>query len=126
MQTGEVFVDVTGPKEEVTVKPIEEQGEWETRKLWELVAKGIRTGDYELASREKTKIKVSSHWAVPRALTLIQCGACRTSSNRRERMKWLLGCPGNSSTLSTSSQTQIVSPTPCLCLEPTLLTHPCR
>jgi len=58
--TGEVFVDVTGPKEEVNVKPIEEQGEWETRKLWELVAKGIRTGDYELASREKTKIEVSS------------------------------------------------------------------
>ena len=54
-----MFVDVTGPKEEVTVKPIEEQGEWETRKLWELVAKGIRTGDYDLASREKTKIEVS-------------------------------------------------------------------
>ena len=57
--TGEVFVDVTSPKEEVTVKPIEEQGEWETRKLWELVAKGIRTGDFDLASREKTKIEVS-------------------------------------------------------------------
>lgn len=59
VETGAVFVDVTGPKEEVTVKPIEEQGEWETRKLWELVAKGIRTGDYDLASREKTKIEVS-------------------------------------------------------------------
>jgi len=57
VKLGEVFVDVTGPKEEVSVKPLAEQGSWETRKLWELVAKGIRTGDYDLASREKTKIE---------------------------------------------------------------------
>jgi hypothetical protein len=62
VRAGEVFVDVTGPKEEVTVKPLAEQGEWETRKLWEQVAKGIRTGDYELASREKTTIEVSPRW----------------------------------------------------------------
>jgi len=34
-----------------------EQTEWETRRLWALVAKGIREGDFELASREKTRIE---------------------------------------------------------------------
>ena len=38
--------------------PIEEQDEWESRKLWCLVAKGIREGDFETASREKSKIEV--------------------------------------------------------------------
>ena len=46
------------PKEEVTVKPVEEQGEWESRKLWAPVANGIREGDFEIASREKSRIEV--------------------------------------------------------------------
>jgi oxysterol-binding protein-related protein 9/10/11 len=33
-RTGAVFTDVTGPKEEVTVRPVEDQGEWESRALW--------------------------------------------------------------------------------------------
>jgi oxysterol-binding protein-related protein 9/10/11 len=36
----------------------EESGELETRKLWLLVSKGIREGDFELASREKSRIEV--------------------------------------------------------------------
>jgi len=55
--TGETFTDVRGPKEEVNVKGIEEQDEWETRNLWRGVANGIRSGDFETASREKTKIE---------------------------------------------------------------------
>ncbi|KAL0952759.1 hypothetical protein HGRIS_006987 [Hohenbuehelia grisea] len=58
---GEVFHDVNGPKEEVTPIPGGEGGEmgdFETRKLWSLVAKGIREGDFEAASREKSKIEV--------------------------------------------------------------------
>lgn len=51
------WLDVTPPKEEVTVPSIEEMTEFETRKLWRLVAHGIRSGDYDLASREKTKIE---------------------------------------------------------------------
>jgi oxysterol-binding protein-related protein 9/10/11 len=35
-----------------------EMGEFESRKLWGLVAKGIREGDFETASREKSKIEV--------------------------------------------------------------------
>jgi hypothetical protein len=35
----------------------EELGEYETRKLWQLVAKGIREGDFDLASKEKGRIE---------------------------------------------------------------------
>lgn len=61
---GVLFHDVQGPKEEVTTLPIGEQGEWESRKLWHLVAKGIREGDFETASREKSKIEVSIFFIV--------------------------------------------------------------
>ena len=57
-KTGKVFTDVTSPKEEVTVGPTEEMEEFESRKLWGLVSQGIRDGDYETASREKSKIEV--------------------------------------------------------------------
>ncbi|KAI0944507.1 hypothetical protein AcW1_002195 [Taiwanofungus camphoratus] len=55
--TGALFTDVTGPKEEVATAPVEEQDEWESRRLWRWVAKGIRDGDYDAASREKSKIE---------------------------------------------------------------------
>ena len=54
------FTDVQGPKEEVTVASVDEQDEWESRRLWQHVAKGIREGDFESASREKSKIEVRS------------------------------------------------------------------
>ena len=44
---------VTGPKKEVTVRRVEEQGEWESRALWYKVAKGIRESDFETAAREE-------------------------------------------------------------------------
>ncbi|KAN0141981.1 hypothetical protein V8E53_000443 [Lactarius tabidus] len=56
-RTGAPFTDVTGPKEEVTVKPVEEQGEWESRALWNKVSKGIREGDFDTAAREKSRIE---------------------------------------------------------------------
>jgi len=55
--SGATFHDVTTPKEEVTVKPIEEQDEWESRKLWFGVAKGIREGDFDTAAKEKSRIE---------------------------------------------------------------------
>jgi len=55
--TEQVFTDGTVPRIEVTVKPIDEQGEWESRKLWKKVADGIRTGDYDFASKDKTRIE---------------------------------------------------------------------
>jgi oxysterol-binding protein-related protein 9/10/11 len=54
-----VFTDVTCPKEEVSVGPVEEMEEFESRNMWSKVAKGIRESDYETASREKTKIEVT-------------------------------------------------------------------
>ena len=59
LDTGEVFTDVTSQKEEVTVNgPVDVMHEYESRRLWQHVARGIREGDYELASREKSKIEV--------------------------------------------------------------------
>lgn len=57
VHSGAIFTDVTSPKEEVTVSPVDDMDEWESRRLWRLVAKGIREGDFETASREKTKIE---------------------------------------------------------------------
>lgn len=54
---GPVFLDTSSPKEEVAVKSVEEQGEWESRRLWEKVAKGIRNGNYDQAGVEKTRIE---------------------------------------------------------------------
>jgi hypothetical protein len=51
------FTDVTSPKEDVSVGPLEEMNEWETRKLWHNVAKGIRDGDFESASKDKSRIE---------------------------------------------------------------------
>ncbi|ORX36095.1 hypothetical protein BD324DRAFT_630144 [Kockovaella imperatae] len=53
----QVFLDTSAPKEEVVVKPISEQGEWESRRLWEKVARGIRSGNYDEAAKEKTRIE---------------------------------------------------------------------
>ena len=43
-----------------------EMGDFETKKLWALVAKGIREGDFKTASKEKSRIEVCSisYWLV--------------------------------------------------------------
>lgn len=51
------FTNVTPHKEEAIVCSLDKQGDWESRKLWEKVARGIKTGDYETASKEKSKIE---------------------------------------------------------------------
>lgn len=51
------FTDVNPAKEEVTVAGVEKQGEWESRRLWKKVAKGIRESDFASASTEKTAIE---------------------------------------------------------------------
>jgi oxysterol-binding protein-related protein 9/10/11 len=57
VKTGEAFHDVSAPKEEVTVPPFDKMDDFESRKLWNKVAKGIREGDYDTASKEKSKIE---------------------------------------------------------------------
>ncbi|KAH8114912.1 Oxysterol-binding protein [Phellopilus nigrolimitatus] len=57
-KTGAEFTNVTSPKEEVNVAPIDAQADsFESRRLWKKVADGIRTGDFDTASREKGKIE---------------------------------------------------------------------
>ena len=58
--------------------------EFESRKLWGLVSQGIREGDYETASREKSKIEVRRQPIAPFG-TLISY--CRTTSAREGRKK---------------------------------------
>ncbi|KAF8064172.1 hypothetical protein FPV67DRAFT_1671922 [Lyophyllum atratum] len=58
----EIFHDVSNDGK-VEVTPVgggakSEMGGFETRKLWAAVAKGIREGDFDTASREKTRIEV--------------------------------------------------------------------
>ncbi|WFD35665.1 hypothetical protein MCUN1_002526 [Malassezia cuniculi] len=53
-----VFWDADAiPREELSVKPIEEQGEYESRRVWRNVAEGIRKGDYGAASKDKSRIE---------------------------------------------------------------------
>ncbi len=40
------------------MQPIESQSEWESRRLWEKVAKGIKSGNYDEAAKDKTRIEV--------------------------------------------------------------------
>lgn len=63
LRSGQEFHNVDPPHNKVEVTAVGgeaggEMGEYETRKLWKAVAKGIREGDFETASREKTKIEV--------------------------------------------------------------------
>ena len=58
LPTDSVFWDANAiPREELSVKPVEEQGELESRKVWHAVADGIRNGNYNQVSREKAKIE---------------------------------------------------------------------
>lgn len=56
---GHVFLDasVDGMREKVTVRPIEEQGEHESRRAWKAVAEGILSGDYDAASQAKSALE---------------------------------------------------------------------
>lgn len=52
------FLDVTeGPRPTMHIKPIEEQDEWESRRIWQKVSDAIREGDVNKAGEEKTKIE---------------------------------------------------------------------
>ena len=54
------FTDVTGPQEVVNVGEIGEMEKWESRRLWRVVSMGIRGGDFDSASKDKTRIEVSA------------------------------------------------------------------
>lgn len=51
------FWDAGADREEVSVKPVEEQGPMESRKVWQKTAEGIRSQNYEAASKDKSRIE---------------------------------------------------------------------
>jgi hypothetical protein len=53
-----LFWDATSDREEISVKPVEEQGEFESRRLWKKTADGIKSQNYDAASKDKTRIEV--------------------------------------------------------------------
>ncbi|EPQ30126.1 uncharacterized protein PFL1_02243 [Pseudozyma flocculosa PF-1] len=53
----DVFWDANTPREEIHVDDVDSQGDMESRKVWKTVANGIRTGDYDTASRDKARIE---------------------------------------------------------------------
>ena len=60
------------------MRPVEEQGEWESRALWAKVAKGIREGDFDTAAREKSRIEVGAPFALSFIFYLIALGFALT------------------------------------------------
>ncbi|WFD46249.1 hypothetical protein GLX27_000881 [Malassezia furfur] len=53
-----VFWDANAsPRQEVSVAPIDAQGPKESRRIWKTVAEGIRTGNYDVASKDKSRIE---------------------------------------------------------------------
>ena len=57
---GDVFLDVAAASarwKPVTVKPIAEQGEMESRRIWQKVAEGIKKGDFDTASTAKAALE---------------------------------------------------------------------
>ncbi|WFC98045.1 hypothetical protein MYAM1_000767 [Malassezia yamatoensis] len=53
-----VFWDADkSPRKEVVVSPIQKQGPQESRKIWKTVADGIRSGNYDMASKDKSRIE---------------------------------------------------------------------
>lgn len=99
---GGLFHDVESvPKEEVTVvggNGDGEMDEFESRYLWKLVAKGIREGDFDTASREKTRIEVSGLVACVSLLLMASLWTFivnRTTNGSGERTKLQLERPGH-------------------------------
>lgn len=58
---GAIFADASRdddtPKKEVQVAPLAQQGELESRRVWQDVADGIRKGDFEQAGTAKSKLE---------------------------------------------------------------------
>lgn len=52
-----LFWDAATEREEISVAPVDQQGPLESRRVWHTVATGIRTADYDTASRDKARIE---------------------------------------------------------------------
>lgn len=87
-KVGDLFLECDKiPRQEIVVKPFEEQGENETRKLWRDVAEGIRSQDFNKAQQAKVKIEVSRELELNRdinsdVLFLFLVGTTRKEKSR--------------------------------------------
>lgn len=58
LRPGSVFWDANkAVREEISVKPVDQQGALESRRVWKVVAEGIRSGNYDVASKDKSRIE---------------------------------------------------------------------
>ncbi|KAJ1734498.1 Oxysterol-binding protein 4 [Coemansia biformis] len=60
LRTGEelpLFDVHAQPAADITIRPVGEQSELESRRVWHKVAEALRNGSYDVASREKTSIE---------------------------------------------------------------------
>ena len=57
IKTSATFTDVTGDKEEVSVRALDVQDEWESRKLWEGVTTHLVRKEYGEATKSKVAIE---------------------------------------------------------------------
>ena len=85
------------------VRPIDQQGEFESRRLWEKVARGIKSGNYDEAAKEKTRIEVRLRWAVRSCESVLTAEWFRRMSNGSGgKMRQLRGLHGLWSGSATS------------------------
>ena len=57
-RVGQTFLEAAVDRTPIAVKPIEEENEYESRRVWKDVADGIRKGDFEAASVAKSLLEV--------------------------------------------------------------------
>lgn len=55
--SNELFWDASQSRRPIEVASVDQQGPMESRKVWRVVAEGIKSGDFDKASKEKTRIE---------------------------------------------------------------------
>lgn len=91
----------------MTVVSVQEQCEWESRRLWHGVSKGIREGDFDIAAKEKSRIEVGFRHFYSEVVVIVCC--LRMSKGKDDGMKLPLELHGLSNISSTSTMTLHVS-----------------
>lgn len=108
----------------IEVKPVEEMGEYESRKVWKDVSAGIRSGAFDVAQAAKAKIEVRSFALICSDLLLTLFHLHRPLNDRNGKMNSLLGRPSRRGCSRLSPTT--LSITSSLPNVTTRLVVPCR
>lgn len=102
------FWDASADREEVSVRPVEEQEPMESRKVWQKTAEGIKSQNYDAASKDKSRIEVCSttvalHFLI---IILLPLYIYRTNRDRSVRTKQRKAVHTNWSILCMSRMTR--------------------